>query len=85
MPKSTSAFTALQVRSGEASSTVRYLYLKPHTDPTEGTSTVLFVAGLGISYDETVLSELFSVFGSVRQVAVHANKVCLTLDNCLRP
>ncbi|KAL3157690.1 hypothetical protein ABBQ32_012126 [Trebouxia sp. C0010 RCD-2024] len=73
MPKSASAFAALQVRTGESSSTVRYLYLK-HSESTEGTGTALFVAGLGVSHDEAVLSELFSVFGSVRQVAVHANK-----------
>ena len=77
MPKSASAFAALQVRTGESSSTVRYLYLK-HSESTEGTGTALFVAGLGVSHDEAVLSELFSVFGSVRQVAVHANKVCMT-------
>ena len=78
MPNSAPAFAALQVRTGESSSTVRYLYLKPgvlHTDSADGTGTALFVAGLGVSYDEAVLSELFSVFGLVRQVAVHANKV----------
>ena len=78
MPKSVPAFAALQVRTGDSSGTVRYLYLKPgvHTDSADGTGTALFVAGLGVSYDEAVLSELFSVFGSVRQVAVLANKVC---------
>lgn len=88
MPKSVPAFVALQVRTGASSATVRYLYLKPgvpHTDCADGTGTALFVAGLGVSYDEAVLSELFSVFGSVRQVAVHANKVCSSLDNCVDP
>ena len=79
MPKSASGFTALQVRTGDASPAVRYLYLKPHTDPAEGAGTALFVAGLGYSYDETILDELFSVFGSVSQVALHANKVSGTL------
>lgn len=86
MPKSVPAFAALQVRTGDSSATVRYLYLRPgvpNTESADGTGTALFVAGLGVSYDEAVLSELFSVFGSVRQVAVHANKVCSSLDNCL--
>ena len=38
----------------------------------------MFVAGLGISHDESVLTELFSVFGQIAQVAVHQKKVCLT-------
>lgn len=85
MPKSAPAFAALQVRTGESSSTVRYLYLKPgvlQTGSADGIGTALFVAGLGVYYEEAVLSELFSVFGSVRQVAVHANKVWSSLDNC---
>lgn len=83
MPKPASSFAALQVRTGEESSSVRYLYLKPHTAPVEGTGTALFVAGLGVGYDQVVLTELFSVFGSVSQVAVHANKVSITpVHNC---
>ena len=88
MPKSAPAFAALQVRTGESSATVRYLYLKPgvlHTGSADGNSTALFVAGVGVSYEEAVLCELFSVFGSVRQVAVHANKVWSNLDNCSTP
>ena len=82
MPKSAPDFAALQVRTGEESSTVRYLYLKPHAAPVEGAGTALFVAGLGVLYDEVVLTELFSVFGSVSQVAVHANKVSVTTASC---
>lgn len=88
MPKSAPSFAALQLRTGESSSTVRYLYLKPgasHTDSADETGSALFVVGLGVSYDEAILSELFSVFGSVRHVAVHANKVCSNLDNCSGP
>lgn len=83
MPKSASSLAALQVRTGESSSTVRYLYLK-NSDSAEGTGSALFVAGLGVSYDEAVLSELFSVFGSVGRVAVHVNKVCLITEQLLR-
>ena len=88
MPESAPAFAALQVRTGTSFSTVRYLYLKPgapHTDSADGTGTALVVVGLGTSFDGAILSELFSVFGSVRQVAVHANKVCSSLNNCSGP
>lgn len=88
MPKSAEAFAALQVRTGDSSATVRYLYLKPgvhRTESADGIGTALFVAGLGVSYDEAVLSELFSIFGTVRQVAVHANKVCSKFRQLLRP
>ncbi|DBA82685.1 hypothetical protein WJX77_001945 [Trebouxia sp. C0004] len=73
MPKSSSAYYALQVRTADASS-IRYLYLKPHTDSSEKVGAALFVAGLGITYDESVLTELFEIFGAVSQVALHQNK-----------
>jgi hypothetical protein len=74
MPKSSSAFYALQVRTADAPS-IRYLYLKPHTDSAEKLGAALFVAGLGVTYDENVLTELFEIFGAVSQVALHQNKV----------
>ena len=74
MPKNSSAYYALQVRTADASS-IRYLYLKPHTDSSEKIGAVLFVAGLGVTYDESVLTELFEIFGAVSQVALHQNKV----------
>lgn len=73
MPKNSSAYYALQVRTADASS-IRYLYLKPHTDSSEKIGAVLFVAGLGVTYDESVLTELFEIFGAVSQVALHQNK-----------
>ena len=76
MPKLSSAFYALQVRTANTSS-LRYLYLKAHTDSSESTGTALFVAGLGVTYDESVLTELFEIFGNVSQVALHQNKVCV--------
>lgn len=75
MPKPASAFYALQVRSADASS-VRYLYLRPHTDSSESVGAAVFVAGIGVTYDESVLTDLFAVFGKVSHVASHQNKVC---------
>ncbi|DBA72628.1 TPA: hypothetical protein ACH3X2_010376 [Trebouxia sp. C0005] len=73
MPKNSSAYYALQVRTADASS-IRYLYLKSHTDFSEKVGAPLFVAGLGVSYDESVLTELFEIFGAVSQVALHQDK-----------
>ena len=78
MPKASSAFYALQVRSGGGESGVRYLYLRPHQESSESATSALFVAGLGPKHDETVLLELFTVFGDVSTVAVHPSKVCST-------
>ena len=74
MPQKSSAYYALQVQTADASS-IRYLYLKPHTDSSEKIGAVLFVAGLGVTYDESVLTELFEIFGAVSQVALHQSKV----------
>ena len=74
MPQKSSAYYALQVQTADASS-IRYLYLKPHTDSSEKAGAALFVAGLGITYDESILTELFEIFGAVSQVALHQSKV----------
>ena len=78
MPKKSSAYYALQVHTADASS-IRYLYLKPHTDSSETVGAALFVAGLGVTYDESVLTELFGIFGAVSQVALHQNKVSASI------
>ena len=78
MPKKSSAYYALQVHTADASS-IRYLYLKPHTDSSEKVGAALFVAGLGVTYDESVLTELFGIFGAVSQVALHQNKVSASI------
>ena len=75
MPKVGSAFYALQVCEAAASSTVRYLYLKLQTPTPDSAGAALFVAGLGVTYDESVVTELFSVFGEVSQVVLLQNKV----------
>ena len=78
MPKASSAFYALQVRSGGGASGVRYLYLRAHQESSESATSALFVAGVSPKHDETVLRELFTVFGGVSTVAVHPSKVCST-------
>lgn len=84
MPQKRSAYYALQVQTADASS-IRYLYLRPHTDSSEKAGAALFVAGLAVTYDESILTELFEIFGAVSQVALHQSKVGASICALLCP
>ena len=75
MPSKKSATYALQVRTGQSSSSLSYLYVKAHNESQDGIQSGVFVTGLRVNFDQQFLSELFAVFGEVQQVVVHELKV----------
>ncbi len=86
MPEATAeadGFKALGLRLHTASPFITYVYLKQHRSSASSDGDAgavphaVFVAGLPLGVDEAQLLEVFSCFGVVSKVVLHATKVWL--------